>query len=151
MQEQETPRRPLVSDSIATLKPCPTGPRTALSGTEQFSKPSSASLIASEPIVPSTRVTLNPGVPRSTRKAVMPPRARFAASFTAITSTTSARCAPLMKCLRPFSTHPSAVFSARVRIACESDPASGSVRPKAADSVPLASPATYFFFCSGVP
>ncbi|MBI2095981.1 MAG: lytic transglycosylase domain-containing protein [Candidatus Omnitrophica bacterium] len=90
---------PLVYDEITVPDATgldPTSPSTAPSGTKQSVMVSSASLIASEPMVVSTRVTSKPGVPRSTRNAVMPPRPRLAASFTAITSTTSAVCAPLM-------------------------------------------------------
>ena len=151
MQEQETPSRPLVSEPIAIPNPAPTSPSTAASGTKQSSNARSASLIASEPIVVSTRVTVNPGVPRSTRNAVMPPRARLAGSVTAITSTTSARCAPLMYCLRPFRIQPPSPRTARVRIAAESEPASGSVSANDAFVLPAARPGTYFRFCSAVP
>ena len=151
MQEHETPSRPLVSEPIAMPKPAPTSPSTAPSGTKQSSNVRSASLIASEPIVVSTRVTLNPGVPRSTRNAVMPPRARFAGSVTAITSTTSARCAPLMYCLRPLRIQPPSPRVARVRIAAASEPASGSVSANEAFRVPVARPRTYLRFCSALP
>ena len=56
-QEVATPSRPWVSECIAILKPWPTSPSTAESGTKQSSKVNSASLIASEPMVVSTRVT----------------------------------------------------------------------------------------------
>ena len=81
----------------------------------------------------------------------MPPRARLAGSVTAITSTTSARWAPLMYCLRPFSIQPPSPRTARVRIAAESEPASGSVSANDAFMLPAARPGTYFRFCSAVP
>ena len=85
-----------MSDFIATLKPEPTSPTTADSGSSQSVKVSSASLIASVAIVVSTRVTSKPGMPFSSKKAVMPPRARFTGSVTAITMMTSATWPPLM-------------------------------------------------------
>ena len=102
-------------------------------------------------MVVSTRVTVKPGAPFSTSSAVMPPRARFCASVTVITISTSATWPPLMKCLRPLIFQPPSTLSARVVIAAESEPAPGSVRAKAARISPVASLRTYFSRCAGLP
>ena len=82
-------------------------------------------------IVRCTRATEYPRVSASTRKAVMPPWARFPGSVTAKTSAKSAESPPVMKCFRPLITHASpAPFIARVWIRVASEPAPGSVRAK---------------------
>ncbi len=53
--------------------------------------------------------------------------------------------------LVPFSTHPSAVRRAVVRMAAGSDPASGSVSPKQPINSPAAMPGSQRSFCSSEP
>ena len=72
------------------------------------------------------RATSKPGVPRSTTKAEMPPRAPRAGSVTAITTVKSASSTLLTQILRPSSTQSSPSRRARVIIAAGSAPAPGS-------------------------
>ncbi len=81
------------------------------------------------------RSTLKPGVPLSTRKAEMPPRAPFALSVTAIRMVKSASAARLIQILRPLITQSSPSRTARVVIMAGSPPAPGSEMPMA-ETVP---------------
>ena len=57
----------------------------------------------------------------------------------------------VMKIFEPLMTHSPSLSSARVRVAPASDPASGSVRPKAASFFPEARSGSHSRFCSSVP
>ena len=57
----------------------------------------------------------------------------------------------VMNCLAPFTTHSPSSSAARVWVLPASDPASGSVRPKAASFCPLHSRGSQSSFCSSVP
>ena len=67
------------------------------------------------------------------------------------TLTTSAIGPLLMKHLEPFRIYLSPFFTARLFMAAASDPAPGSVRPKATILSPEAMEGPYFFFCSSFP
>ena len=82
------------------------------------------------------RSMVTPGVSMSTRKQVMPPRARFSGSVTAMTWAKSEKPALLMKRLVPFSTQWSPSSTARVFMPAGSPPASGSVWAKHATFSP---------------
>jgi len=122
-------RMQLRSQVIAELKiaiPAPSAPRRLAAGTRQPSSTTSPIGEVRRPILSRPRLTVNPGVPFSTRKAEMPAilgRPGCAAK----TSTTSETGALVMYSLVPFSTYPSPSRSARVRRANASDPDSGSV------------------------
>ena len=57
----------------------------------------------------------------------------------------------VMNCFAPFTTHSPSSSFAVVRVAPASEPASGSVRPKAASREPLVSCGSHSAFCSSVP
>ena len=56
-----------------------------------------------------------------------------------------------MNCLAPFTTHSPSSSAARVWVLPASEPASGSVSPKAASFCPLQSCGSQSSFCSSVP
>ena len=89
----------------------------------------------SQPILASLRLTVNPGVPRSTTSRLTP-RAPGPPVRTAVV-TKSARVPLVMNVLAPSTTNSSPSRTARVRSAPTSEPASGSVTP----SDPMSSPA----------
>ncbi len=66
------PIRPPSMATIATLKPSPSAPRRFATGTRQSSKTNSAVSEARMPSLSSVFPTWKPGVPFSTRKALMP-------------------------------------------------------------------------------
>ena len=57
----------------------------------------------------------------------------------------------VMNCFAPFTTHSPPSSVARVCVLPASEPASGSVRPKAASFLPLQSCGSQSSFCSSVP
>ena len=57
----------------------------------------------------------------------------------------------VMNIFEPLTTHSPSRSSARVRVAPASEPASGSVNPKAASFLPAANSGTHSRFCSSVP
>jgi hypothetical protein len=81
---------------------------------------------------------LNPGVPFSTMKAVMP-FCRRSASVRARTTKTWPTVPWVMNILLPLSTHRSPRRTAVVFIAAASEPLPGSVRPQAPSHSPVAS------------
>jgi hypothetical protein len=103
------------------------------------------------PIFSSWRPTESPGVPPSTRKAVMP-RLPAPMSVRAQTMITPARSPLVIHCLEPFSTQRPPRRSARVLIELGSLPACGSERPnEPASHSAEASRGRQRAFCSGVP
>jgi hypothetical protein len=95
-----------------------------------------------------------PGVPLGTMKQVNSGSPFSLRSLTACTITPSVMSVePLvMKILEPSMTQvPSAFRIALVREPRESEPASGSVRPKAKSASPPASLGSHSFFCASVP
>ena len=57
----------------------------------------------------------------------------------------------VMNCLAPLITHSPSSSAAVVRVSPASEPASGSVSPKAASRAPLQSCGSHSAFCSSVP
>ena len=90
--------RPPSSAASATRRPCPSSPSTADAGTSQSSKVSETVLDERMPIFSSWRPTARPGVPPSTRKAVMPrfPAPTSVRAQTMITPATVAAGDPLL-------------------------------------------------------
>ncbi len=112
---------------MASIQPCPTWPTTFSSGTSTSSKVTPRVSEARWPMFHSLRPTETPFQARSTTNAVMPPRAFSAGSVTASTKYQSATPALVIHIFWPLSTQRSPLRSARVRSACTSDPAPGSV------------------------
>ena len=75
------------------------------------------------------------------------------APVTAVTVTHAEMSVPelVMNCFAPFRTHSPPSSSALVLVFPASDPASGSVRPKAASFFPEVSSGIHSCFCSSVP
>ena len=119
------PIRPPSSAVSASRSPCPSCPSTASAGISQSSKVIDTVLEERIPIFSSCRPTCIPGVPPSTRKAVMP-FFPAATSLRAQTMTTPARSPLVIHCLVPFRTQASPRLSARVVIEFGSLPAWGS-------------------------
>ena len=73
--------------------------------------------------------------------------------MTAVIVTTPEMSVPafVMNCLAPSITHSPSSSGARVRVLPASDPASGSVSPKAASRSPEVSAGIHSCFCSSVP
>ena len=81
---------------------------------------------------------------------------RFEISPSAVSAVITTRAemsvpAFVMKIFEPLMTHSPSLSSARVREAAASDPAPGSVRPKAASFFPEARSGSHSRFCSSVP
>jgi hypothetical protein len=95
---------------------------------------------------------LYPGVPLGTMMLVISLRP---SSFpvTAVMTTSRDISVPelVMKHLVPLMTHSPSSSIAVVLVLPASEPASGSVRPKAPSPVPCASGTSHFCFCSSVP
>ena len=72
---------------------------------------------------------------------------------TAVTVTNLVMSVPelVMNCFAPFTTHSPPSSTARVLVLPASDPASGSVRPKAASFLPAQRSGSHCCFCSSVP
>ncbi len=135
---------------MATVKPLPTSPSRALSGTRTASKASSAVAWPRRPSLPWISVRVKPGRSVGTRKAVMP---RWPGSpVRAKTRATSAQVPLVMKVLVPLSDHwPSLPRTARVVRLAASDPVPGSVRAKQPSASPEVSRGSQCRFCSSVP
>ncbi|EKD37675.1 MAG: hypothetical protein ACD_75C01044G0002 [uncultured bacterium] len=104
------------------------------------------------PIFSSFLPTIRPGVSASTKNRLMPLPFGALWSVTAHTTNTSAKEPLVMNNLVPFRTQSSPSRTAVVVIPAGSEPAPGSVRPKApAGYSPLQIFSMYFFFCSSVP
>lgn len=125
---------------MATLKPWPSAPRRAFSGTNASWKCTSWIWAPHCPIFRSGGPTVTPGVRPGTRKALTPAEPGSSGAVRAITVKSPALPALVMKRLEPFNTQPPSRRSARVRTAPLSDPASGSVRAKDVMISPLAIP-----------
>ena len=97
------PMRPASSVPSAILNPCPTSPSRWAAGTRQRSKRSSAVSEARMPSLSSVLTTVKPGVPFSTRKALMP-RCPAARSVCAKTRAAPASRPLVTKIFRPSST-----------------------------------------------
>ena len=121
--------------------PTPGAPIRWSPGTRQPSKISSRVSVASQPIFPRLRPSRNPGVPRSTMNAEYsrPPSAR--APLTARRTTPWLISVPAFEVniLVPSMTQPSPSRRAVVWMPRASDPAAGSVSPKAPSFSPRAS------------
>src|SRR4051794_21297581 len=109
----------------------PSGPSIASPGTRQSTSAISAVGEDRQPILSSSRPTLNPGLGSSTRNA----DADFSPVF-ARTVQTSAIGPLVMKIFVPLSTQSAPSRTAVVRRPAESDPASGSVEAQAPIHVP---------------
>ena len=148
-QPEATASRPLSRVPIAILKPCPTSPRRAASGTRTSVRNSSAVAWPRSPSLPVISRASKPGESVGTRNAVTP---RGPSSLVrAKTSATSAHVPLVMK-----SFWPSITQSAPSRVAREvrlpaSDPVPGSVSPKQPSLVAAASWGSHSCFCSSVP
>ena len=118
-------------------------------GTRQSTKDSSAVSEQCQPVLPSTRSTVSPGVPFSTTSRLMPAAPGPPVRTAVVTK--SARTPLVMNVLVPLTRSPSSTRRAVVRSAETSEPASGSVIA----SDPMSSPArvgrTHRSTCSGVP
>jgi hypothetical protein len=92
-------------------------------------------------------------VPRSTAKALICFSPSDPVPVTAVMVTPALISVPalVMNTLRPSMTHSSPCRRARVRVPPASEPASGSVSPKAQRRSPLSRQGRYFCFCSAVP
>jgi hypothetical protein len=145
------PIRPPSRAASATRRPWPSSPSTAVAGTSQSSNVRETVLEERSPIFSSCRPTESPGLPPSTRKAVMP-RLPAPMSVRAQTMITPARSPLVIHCFVPFSTQRSPRRSARVVMELGSLPAWGSERPNApASHSPDARRGMQRAFCSGVP
>ena len=134
---------------MACIKPSPSSPNNASSGTKQSSKIISA---VSEALIPSLFSffpPLKPGVPRSTMKAEIP-RLSNNSPVRASTTATSPDIPCVIQFLAPLITQPPSTFFATVFIRKASLPVFGSVSPQAPRNSPVASFGRYFFFCSSL-
>ena len=95
--------RSQVIDELKMAIPAPSGPSRFSAGTRQSSSTTSPIGEVRRPIFSRPRVTVNPGVPFSTRKAEMPASLGLPGS-TAKTSTTSETGALVMYSLVPLRT-----------------------------------------------
>ena len=95
--------RDFTTERIESSHPSRSAPRRFAAGMRQSSKNSSAVEEPRIPSLPSAFPDAKPGVPRSTRKAVMPSRPA-SRSTVANTTTTSARSPVVMNDLAPSST-----------------------------------------------
>src|SRR5437870_5285567 len=111
--------RPMLRMFTATLKPCPTSPRTFSAGTGAFSRKTDAVEDPRTPILCSSSPTETPGVVRSTRKQVC-----WSPSTLANTLNRSAKDAFEINCFAPESrkNRPFGDRAAFVRMAIASDP-----------------------------
>ena len=146
---EATASRPLSRVPIAILKPCPTSPRRAASGTRTPSRNSSAVAWPRSPSLWRTSRASKPGESVGTRNAVTP---RGPSSLVrAKTSATSAHVPLVMKSLRPLITQSDPSRTAREVRLPASDPVPGSVRPKHPSFVAAASWGSHSCFCSSLP
>ena len=85
--------------------------------------------------------------------ALISPRPVDRGSVTAVIVTPAVMSVPelVMNCLEPLITQSPLSSSARVLVPPASDPASGSVRPKAHSFLPDRRSGSHFSFCSWVP
>src|SRR5438876_824628 len=104
--------RPMLRMFTATLKPCPTSPRTFSAGTGAFSRKTDAVEDPRTPILCSSSPTETPGVVRSTRKQVC-----WSPSTLANTLNRSAKDAFEINCFAPESrkNRPSGEVARRLR------------------------------------
>ncbi len=134
---------------MAILKPVPSSPIRALSGTRTPSRASSAVAWPRMPSLPWISVAANPAESVGTRNAEMPlgpgPPVR------ANSRTTSAHVPLVMNTFRPVSSQSSPSRSALVASDPASEPVSGSVSPKQPTSSPEHSPGSHRRRCSSVP
>ncbi len=135
---------------IAILKPCPSSPSRHDAGTRQPSNRNSAVSDARIPSLSSVLTTVKPGVPLSTRKALIP-RGPFALPVWAKTRAAAASRPLLTKIFRPSSTYASPSRRASVVWFVASDPASGSVSEKQPIFSPDAKGRRKRSFCASVP
>ncbi len=152
------------------LKPSPRFPSMFSLGTIASSNTSSLVSDARQPNLSSFLPWLKPG--QYSRSSACPTPTRFASSrsrvgfvrmkelisflpffspVTAVATKISPTPPLVMKILVPFSTQWSPFCSARVCVPWASEPAPGSVSPKAPSTSPRASLVRYFCFCSSVP
>ena len=123
------PMRPPSRAIIAILKPPPSSPSRALSGTKQRSSVRGTVLEARSPILSSALPGFIPGFPRSTRKQEIP---RVPAPpVRAQTTNTPAWAPEVIHCFCPSSRYPPSTLVAVVLMPPGSLPASGSLRAKA--------------------
>ena len=131
--------------------PCPGPPSRAEAGTKQSSTKTSAMGEVRRPSLSNGLPTSRPGVPASTRNALMP-NGPMPSPSRAKTMSRSATGALVMKVLRPDRTYPPSTLRAIVvRMANASEPASGSVMVWQPMYRPSHSPASHRSCCSGVP
>ena len=139
-------RRRMVSRSCIGAKPCPISPSTCELGIRQSSK--TTSYVRWPPNIGISRATSKPGVPLSSKNAVIPPRAPLSGSVTAIRMEKSAFFIRDTQIFRPLMTQSSPSLTARVRIPAGSPPAPGSEIAMAELISPLAYGSRYFLRCS---
>ena len=132
------------------LKPSPSWPSMFRAGTRQSSRDSADVTEPLRPILGSFLPGTKPGMPFSTRKQVMP-RVPASGSVLAVQMTTSAMAPDVIHILLPLSTKSSPSRTATVRVAPASEPASGSVSPKAPRPWPLHRRGNHLRFCSWAP
>src|SRR6476469_3412938 len=146
-QPEATLKRPESSADIAILKPSPTSPISALSGTSTSSRNSSAVSEPLRPSLPWMACDEKPSLSVGTRKQAIP-RCCFSGSVCAKTSATLAKLPIEIHCLAPLMTQPPSVFFARVCWFAASEPVPGSVRPKQPSASPEQSCGSHCCFCS---
>ena len=125
---------------MAILNPSPSSPSMFSAGTVQLLKIRSVVSEARSPILSSSLPTVNPGVPFSTKNALIP-WWRFASSVMAVTITRPAFRPDVVKRFVPLIIYSFSFRTAVVDCLTGSDPAWGSVMAKA----PIISPAARGF------
>src|SRR5208282_6821899 len=155
--------RPTPSDAIAIrprlrvsrncLNPCPSTPNRFAAGIRQSSKINSAVADERHPILRYCLPARNPGVPLSTTSALISFLPRGSTPVTAAITTISFIRVPAfeMKHLLPLITQLSPTRSALVLVPPASEPADGSVRPKAPSASPRISGRSHLSRCASVP
>ncbi len=142
-------KRFFTSRPKARSSPCPSAPTSASPGSTTSSSVTSLGIDA----VRMVRMffAVKPGVPGSRMKQEMPARP-FSLLVRAHTSPHFALCALEMKTLRPLSTQPSPLRSARVWMApAGSEPPEGSVMAKNVRQPSRTVGTAYFWICASVP
>ena len=135
---------------MKVLNPCAGSPIRFSAGTRQSSNETATVSEPRSPIFFSRFPTLNPGVAVSMMKAEIP-WVPLPPSVRAVKVMYFATLPLVMKIFEPLIRQPSATCSARVCVPAASEPAFGSVSPKAPIASPFAIGTRKRCFCSSVP